>query len=107
MSSNVRGWAGRATRSCGAVSSRSEVVMKVIVAALALLVVAVATAHTQSQPFGRPRAGLTPVEFEEFRLGPEDFLEVEAADEGLGPAFNGTSRAVCHHVHAIRGAGPS
>jgi len=79
--------------------------MKVIVAALALLVVAVATAHTQSQPFGRPLAGLTPVEFEEFRLGLEDFLEVEAAEEGLGPAFNGTSCAVCHNVPAIGGAG--
>jgi CxxC motif-containing protein (DUF1111 family) len=47
--------------------------------------------------------GITPVEFEEFRLGLDDFLEVEAADEGLGPAFNGTSCAVCHSVPAVGG----
>src|SRR5262249_57621371 len=79
--------------------------MKAIVAALAAFVVAVASGGTQSQPFGRPLAGITPVEFEEFRLGLEDFLEVEAAEEGLGPAFNGTSCAVCHNVPAIGGAG--
>ena len=32
--------------------------------------------------------GVTPVEFQEFRLGLDDFLEVETSDEGLGPAFN-------------------
>ena len=47
--------------------------------------------------------GITPIEFEEFRLGLDDFLEVEAADEGLGPAFNGTSCAVCHSVPAVGG----
>jgi len=52
---------------------------------------------------GDPLAGLTPHEFEEFRLGLEDFLEVETADEGLGPAFNGTSCAACHNVPAIGG----
>ncbi|MGH9147077.1 MAG: hypothetical protein ACRD1Q_10240, partial [Vicinamibacterales bacterium] len=42
----------------------------------------------QGRPFqpGDPLPGLTPVEFEEFRLGLEDFLEVESAEEGLGPA---------------------
>jgi CxxC motif-containing protein (DUF1111 family) len=43
------------------------------------------------------------VEFEEFRLGLDDFLEVETSDEGLGPAFNGTSCAVCHSVPAVGG----
>jgi CxxC motif-containing protein (DUF1111 family) len=47
--------------------------------------------------------GLTPVEFEEFRLGLEDFLEVETAEEGLGPAFNGTSCGTCHNVPAVGG----
>ena len=47
--------------------------------------------------------GVTPVEFEEFRLGLDDFLEVETSDEGLGPAFNGTSCAVCHSVPAVGG----
>jgi CxxC motif-containing protein (DUF1111 family) len=54
---------------------------------------------------GSPLAGLTPVEFEDFRLGLDDFLEVEAAEEGLGPAFNATSCAVCHNVPAVGGAG--
>ena len=48
---------------------------------------------------------MTPVEFEEFRLGLDDFMEVETAEEGLGPAFNGTSCAVCHNVPAIGGGG--
>ena len=52
-----------------------------------------------------PLPGITPVEFQEFRLGLDDFLEVEASEEGLGPAFNGTSCAVCHNIPAIGGAG--
>jgi CxxC motif-containing protein (DUF1111 family) len=36
-------------------------------------------------------------------LGREDFTEVETAEEGLGPAFNGASCAVCHSVPAIGG----
>ena len=40
---------------------------------------------------GDPLPGLTPVELEEFMLGIEDFLEVEDAEEGLGPAYNNTS----------------
>ncbi len=61
----------------------------------------------QGRPFqpGDPLPGLTPVEFEEFRLGLDDFLEVESAEEGLGPAFNGTSCAVCHNLPAIGGSG--
>ncbi|MCE2515836.1 MAG: thiol oxidoreductase, partial [Acidobacteria bacterium] len=38
---------------------------------------------------GDPLPGLTPAEYEEFLLGREDFLEVETAGEGLGPAYNG------------------
>ena len=54
---------------------------------------------------GEPLPGVTPAEFEEFRLGLDDFLEVETTEEGLGPAFNGTSCAACHNVPAIGGAG--
>ena len=56
-------------------------------------------------PAGQPFAGITPVEFERFRLGLEDFLEVETSEEGLGPAFNGTSCAVCHSIPAVGGSG--
>jgi CxxC motif-containing protein (DUF1111 family) len=64
-----------------------------------------AAADTQSLPAGTPLPGLTPLEFSGFRLGLEDFTEVEAAEEGLGPAFNGTSCAVCHNLPAIGGGG--
>jgi CxxC motif-containing protein (DUF1111 family) len=63
------------------------------------------TAQLRSPAPGEPLAGITPVEFEEFRLGLDDFLEVETPEEGLGPAFNGTSCAACHNVPAIGGAG--
>jgi CxxC motif-containing protein (DUF1111 family) len=62
-------------------------------------------AQTQTLAPGIPLPGLTPLEFSEFRLGLEDFTEVEAAEEGLGPAFNGTSCAVCHNLPAIGGGG--
>jgi CxxC motif-containing protein (DUF1111 family) len=55
---------------------------------------------------GDPLPGLNPIEFELFRLGLDDFLEVETAEEGLGPAFNGTSCASCHNVPAIGGVSP-
>jgi CxxC motif-containing protein (DUF1111 family) len=54
---------------------------------------------------GDPLPGITSGEFEEFRLGLDDFTEVETAEEGLGPAFNGASCAVCHSVPSIGGAG--
>jgi CxxC motif-containing protein (DUF1111 family) len=54
---------------------------------------------------GDPLPGITPVEFSEFRLGLEDFVEVETSEDGLGPAYNGTSCAVCHNLPAIGGGG--
>ncbi len=55
---------------------------------------------------GDPLPGITPREFQEFRLGLEDFREVEEAGDGLGPLFNGTGCAVCHNVPAIGGGSP-
>ncbi|MFN0104229.1 MAG: di-heme oxidoredictase family protein [Bryobacteraceae bacterium] len=52
---------------------------------------------------GSPLPGLSPQELELFRAGLEDFSEVESAEDGLGPAFNGTSCAVCHSVPAVGG----
>ncbi len=54
---------------------------------------------------GDPLPGISPVEFSEFRIGLEDFTEVETAEDGLGPAYNGTSCAVCHNLPAIGGGG--
>jgi CxxC motif-containing protein (DUF1111 family) len=59
-------------------------------------------AQTSPRP-GAPLAGLTAQELELFRMGLEDFLEVETAADGLGPAFNGTSCAVCHSSPAVGG----
>ena len=75
------------------------------IGAVAVLGGAVAVAQSRMFAPGDPLPGLTPIEFEEFRLGLDDFLEVETADEGLGPAFNGTSCAVCHNVPAVGGGG--
>lgn len=78
-----------------------------IATALAVAAAAWATAliTAQGRPVlpGDPLAGLAPADFEEFRLGLDDFLEVETAEEGLGPAFNGTSCAACHNVPAVGG----
>src|SRR6185295_19731687 len=52
-----------------------------------------------------PLPGISPSEFSEFRIGLEDFTEVETAEDGLGPAYNGTSCAVCHSIPAIGGGG--
>lgn len=73
--------------------------------ALAVLVASVLFAQQRVPVPGDPLPGLTPVEFEEFRLGLDDFLEVETSEEGLGPAFNGTSCAACHSVPAVGGGG--
>ena len=55
--------------------------------------------------FGDPVRGLTPFEFELFRPGLEDFLEVEEPEDGLGPVFNGRSCAECHSLPAVGGSG--
>ena len=64
-----------------------------------------ASGQSTAVPAGKPFAGITPPEFERFRLGLEDFLEVETPEDGLGPAFNGTSCAVCHSIPAVGGSG--
>ena len=52
---------------------------------------------------GSPLRGITPRELELFRSGLDDFSEVETAEDGLGPAYNGTSCASCHSVPAVGG----
>ena len=71
-----------------------------------VLVTRLATVDAQQGPrLGEPLGGITTRQLEEFRLGLDDFLEVETSEEGLGPAFNGTSCAVCHNVPVVGGAG--
>ena len=75
-----------------------------VVAAVTVLAAAAAAQHPVEP--GDPLPGITAAEFEEFRLGLDDFLEVETAEEGLGPAYNATSCAACHSVPAIGGIAP-
>jgi CxxC motif-containing protein (DUF1111 family) len=71
---------------------------------LLLIAILTATAFSQSAtPPGSPLPGITAQELELFRLGRADFVEVETADDGLGPAFNGNSCAVCHSVPTVGG----
>jgi CxxC motif-containing protein (DUF1111 family) len=83
---------------------RRWIVAAVTVWSAALLLDARAGSQSPGSP-GAPLAGIRPAEFSEFRLGLDDFVEVETAEEGLGPAFNGASCAVCHSVPAIGGGG--
>jgi CxxC motif-containing protein (DUF1111 family) len=64
-----------------------------------------ATLSGQAPRLGVPLAGITPSDFERFRVGLDDFVEVETAEEGLGPAYNATSCAVCHNMPVIGGGG--
>lgn len=72
---------------------------------LAALLVGMAGSQVREPLPGDPLPGIRAEEFERFRLGLEDFTEVEGVDEGLGPAFNGTSCAGCHNIPAIGGSG--
>ena len=72
---------------------------------VATLVVRSGLLVAQSTRVGDPLIGISSSQFEEFRLGLDDFLEVETSEEGLGPAFNGTSCAVCHNVPVVGGGG--
>src|SRR5688572_879476 len=79
----------------------------VLGAAAALLAVTTVRMAAQAQTVtGDPLPGITPTEFSDFRRGLEDFREIEEAEEGLGPLFNGTGCAVCHNVPAIGGGSP-
>lgn len=76
-----------------------------VVVFAALAATLIGRAQERPPGAGGPLPGLTPREFSEFRMGLDDFLEVETAEEGLGPAFNATSCAVCHNIPAIGGGG--
>jgi CxxC motif-containing protein (DUF1111 family) len=81
-------------------------VLRLSVATSAGLLVLALLSFAQSEPQnvpGGPLRGISPSEMELFRMGLDDFKEVETAEDGLGPAFNGTSCAVCHAVPAVGG----
>lgn len=72
--------------------------LRCVVSLAACLLAATVFTVAQTRPPvpGDALPGVTAAEFEEFRRGLDDFLKVETAEEGLGPAFNGTSCAACH-----------
>jgi CxxC motif-containing protein (DUF1111 family) len=84
---------------------RQLLALTFVLAATGLTAAIVGRAQDRPAGAGGPLPGLTPREFSEFRLGLDDFLEVETAEEGLGPAFNAASCAVCHNIPAIGGGG--
>ena len=75
----------------------------VIAVAASMFVAAAQSAAQGGARFGDPLPGMIPAEFERFRAGLDDFVEVETAEDGLGPAFNAASCGVCHNVPAIGG----
>jgi CxxC motif-containing protein (DUF1111 family) len=77
-----------------------------IAGSAALFLTALGVSAQSPLAAGDPLPGITPREFEEFRLGLDDFKEVEEAGEGLGPLFNGRGCAECHNVPAVGGITP-
>lgn len=86
-------------------NSKKKLGRGTILTAAALLCCSLLPAQRPFLP-GNPLPGMTAEEFELFRLGLEDFTEVEDAGEGLGPAFNGTGCSACHNSPAIGGVSP-
>ena len=76
-----------------------------LLAMVSFVLMADLMAQRTVQP-GDPLPGLSPTESEQFLAGREEFLEVEDAEEGLGPAYNNTSCAGCHNIPAIGGIAP-
>jgi CxxC motif-containing protein (DUF1111 family) len=88
------------------VTARQGLFYRALLLALVFTSAAAATDAQRRVRPGDPLPGLTAAEFELFRIGLDDFLEVETAEEGLGPAYNGTSCAVCHNSPGIGGTAP-
>ena len=88
-------------------SVRANLQLAVVAALVAALAPASAQEVVDVAPtiLGDPLPDVSPHEFEAFRLGLDDFLEVEDAAEGLGPVFNGRSCAECHSIPRVGGSG--
>jgi CxxC motif-containing protein (DUF1111 family) len=95
----------RAYRDAGDAGGQMKAILA-LTAAATLLVITMRVSGQVPIVTGDPLPGITPTEFSEFRRGLEDFREIEEAEEGLGPLFNGTGCAVCHNVPAIGGSSP-
>jgi CxxC motif-containing protein (DUF1111 family) len=87
---------------------RGSVISVAALLALGTLALFTARVTGQSVPLrpGDPLPGITARDFDAFRAGLGAFIGVETSDDGLGPAYNGTSCGVCHSVPAIGGVSP-
>ena len=80
--------------------------MRDVARLLAVMALSIGAAQTVSEDLpGGPLPGITPAEFEQFRVGRDEFLEVDTPGDGLGPAFNAASCASCHNIPAVGGFG--
>jgi len=83
-------------------------VVFVAVTGVWILLLAQRRIDSQSQEnLTNPLPGLTPAQVADFEAGLDEFEEVESADEGLGPVFNGKSCAECHAVPSTGGSEPN
>jgi CxxC motif-containing protein (DUF1111 family) len=101
MLATVRRWPYRDARDPGRE-------MRAAFALAALIWIATVLGMSAQLPAGAgdPLPGITPKEFEEFRLGFDDFVEIEQPGEGLGPLFNAAGCAACHNVPVVGGITP-
>lgn len=79
---------------------------KCAASAIAFVCIGLAAWHATANiplSFGDPLAGLGAALTDRFVSGKDEFEEVETADEGLGPVFNGDSCALCHASPAVGG----
>src|SRR6267378_7221662 len=86
---------------------RTKIALRLVHATVALMI-AGRVSFSQEPHFpkpGDPLPGLTAQEMQRFLQGLEAFMEVLGPEQGLGPAFNGTSCAGCHNVPVIGGSG--
>lgn len=76
-------------------------------AATAACLVALIAAPAQADDVhpGDPLPGLGAADVALFFQGRDNFNKEQAIEDGLGPAFNGTSCAICHSIPAIGGGG--
>jgi len=89
--------------------------MVVLLAAAAVFLLMFAQWWINSQPLSAkdsenltsPLPNLTDAQLAAFNAGLAEFSEVETAEEGLGPVFNGKSCAECHAVPSVGGSEPN
>jgi CxxC motif-containing protein (DUF1111 family) len=81
----------------------NQLTLRLVLAALTLLIGG-RLSFSQVKP-GDPLQGIASGETQSFRQGQESFMQVLEPQQGLGPAFNGTSCAGCHNVPAVGGSG--